>query len=82
MTFLTDGDRKVTSDIDKACLLNRTFAAKFADPHVAVYPSIVDYSIDGLASFTVCGDLVKTIEQSQGVRPGQYKCSCCPGMCK
>ena len=64
MTFLMDGNRKITSDLEKASLLNRTFAAKFTDPHVATYPPITDYSIDRLTSFDVHPDTVKAILES------------------
>ena len=64
MSTLMDGDRKVTDDIEKASLLNRTFAAKFVDPQVTVYPQTVDYPIDSLTTFDVCSDTVKAVLKS------------------
>ena len=61
---LVDGNRKVTDDIEKASLLNRTFASKFVDPQVTVYPQTVDYPIDSLTTFNVCPDTVKAVLES------------------
>ena len=53
MSHLYDGDMKVTDDLQKAELLNRTFASKFSDTTVTELPPTPAYQLDPLLSFHV-----------------------------
>ena len=53
--------RKVTDDLEKAELLNRTFASKFSDPAVTEFPQAASYQLDPLVSFRVSEGAVRQI---------------------
>ena len=49
------------TDKDKAQLLNRTFASKFADTGETTVPPAPDYGIDSLSTFELSEDLVLSV---------------------
>ena len=54
---------KISDDVQKADLLNRTFAAKFTDPGVSFFPD-VPFTIDAtLTNFHVSEDVVRRLLQ-------------------
>ena len=59
MSYLIDGDQKIGDDRAKAELLNQTFAAKFTDPNVCVFPPAPDHMLDRLCAFHVSEDIVR-----------------------
>ena len=58
---LFDGDRKVTTDTDKAELLNRAFGRKFSKPRVSLPPTPPDYPLDVLSEFAISEETVRNI---------------------
>lgn len=61
ISYLLDGDRKVTDDRQKADLLNRTFASKFSNQTVTELPPAPEYDLDPLRAFHVTEDAVRGI---------------------
>ena len=59
-----DGDRKVTSDADKADILNRAFTRKFTHHRVTDFPTAPDYPLDPLRAFTVTPETVRSVLNS------------------
>lgn len=64
MPVLLDGDRNVTSDVDKAELLNRAFSSKFRARYEGQLPTAPDYSLDPLREFTVTPEAVHNVLNS------------------
>ena len=58
---LRDGDMLVSDDVARASLLNRTFASKFSDPKVTVYPPTTRHDLPPLNHITVPPDRVCAI---------------------
>ena len=56
--LISNGSR-VSGDIEKANLLNKTFASKFSDPGAAVYPDVPAYVGDRLTEFRVSEEAVR-----------------------
>ena len=61
LSTLVDGHVEVVDDIERADLLNRTFAAKFTDPSVDRLPDAPVYDLPPLAKFHCDIDTVRTI---------------------
>ena len=61
ISYLLDGDRKVTDDRQKVDLLNRTFASKFSNQTVTELPPAPEYDLDPLRAFHVTEDAVRGI---------------------
>lgn len=59
--------RIVTDDTERAECFSRSFAAKFSDPTVSVFPDCVSYGIDNLNHFTVMYETVHDILLSLNV---------------
>ena len=61
LSTLVDGHVEIVDDIERADLLNRTFAAKFTDPSVDRLPDAPVYDLPPLAKFHCDIDTVRTI---------------------
>ena len=60
LSVLLDGDRTVSGDVDRANLLNVTFASKFTDPVVQDYPTTPAYDLDPLNDFVITEQSVRS----------------------
>ena len=58
---LLDGIRQVSSDKEKADLLNKKFASKFTAPEVTHYPETTDYNLPNLTTFDITEARVRAI---------------------
>ena len=58
---LMDGQREVTGDVERANLLNRTFASKFSNPEVTKFPETLIYDLPTLNRLFVSEDRVRSI---------------------
>ena len=63
MSVLVSGGVDVTDDVGKANLLNRTFAAKFADPDAPFVPNVPFSTDANLTDFYVSEDTVRRLLQ-------------------
>lgn len=63
MSVLCDEGREIVDDGERANLLNRTFAAKFAEPNVTVFPAAPVYDVPHLAEIECDVNTVRTILQ-------------------
>ena len=61
---LHDGAQLVTDDSSRASLLNETFASKFCDPSVTVYPRAPDYHVPAFSNVCVSQNKIHLILQS------------------
>ena len=62
--LLMDGDRKVTADVDKAELLNRTFAGRFTRRQATRFPAAPDYPLNPFQTFALRPGSVRAILDS------------------
>ena len=60
LPVLCDGDREVSGDVERANLLNRTFAAKFTCPDVENVPDAPTYDLPILDQFTVSATAIRS----------------------
>ena len=66
LSVLKDGDSEVHGDVERANLLNQTFASKFTEPHVQVYPIPPVYELPPLNNFVVSeGDVRRALAALQ-----------------
>ena len=61
LPVLVSNGARVSDDTGKANLLNRTFAAKFSDPDVTVFPEVTAIEGDRLTEFRVSEDNVRIL---------------------
>ena len=63
LPVLTDGQLEVTDDVERARLLNRTFAARFSDLGIDGLPEAPEYNLPPLTRFHCDVDTVQTIQR-------------------
>ena len=60
LSVLRDGEREVSGDIDRANLLNRTFAEKFTRGDVVQFPDATVHDLPTLDKFTVSETAIRS----------------------
>ena len=64
---MLDGTSEVSDDVERANLLNRTFADKFSDPSVTSLPAAISFDLPELADFEVSLSSIKSIVENLNV---------------